>query len=224
MPPAIAGPRERQLDAPEDAAAVEAQRARRLDQRRRALEERGPREQEHVRIEREDEHRRRALERADVRKPVVGARPSEGVAQRRLDGTRVLEEVGVRVGHHVRRHRERQQQRPREEPAARKAPARDEPAGGRAPDGHAGADERDEQQRVGDVARQHGAGKVHPRVAGAERHPAPHDRGDRQHRQRCGDGRERGEPAAAADHVRRAPVGARQSRPAASIASRMRPL
>ena len=65
--------------------------------------------------------------------------------------------------------------------AARKAAARDEPAGGRAAHRDAGADEHDEQQRVADVARQHGAGEVHPRVAGAEREPAPDDGGDRQH-------------------------------------------
>ena len=128
-------------------------------------------------------------------------RQAEGLAQRGLHRPRILEEIGVRVGHHVGRHGQRQQQCPREEAASGKAAACYQPPGCRAADGDANADENDERQRIGHVSRQHGGGEMHPCFTGAEGQTATYDRRDRKHRQKPQHDREAGEEAAATVHA-----------------------
>ena len=92
--------------------------------------------------------------------------PNSG-AQRALHGPGEVEQLHVAVGDDVGRHRQRQHQQAVEQAAAGKAIHGDEPGRARAEQQRERADAREQQRRVGQRARQHGAHQVRPHALAA---------------------------------------------------------
>ena len=179
------GPGERERHAEEGAPGPEPEGAPDLGHPARVLEERGPGEEVDVRVEHRDEHRDGAAQRPHVGEPVGPGLPPERHAQPRLHGARELQQVRVRVRHHVRGDGERQHERPLEEPASGEVVHRHEPR--RRDADHRGPHPHPQAQPDGarDVLGQHRRGEVPPGLTG----PRGEDRG--------ADGQDRGrdEPA-----------------------------
>ncbi len=160
-------PGERQRDVAQRPPGAAAERAADLEHADRLLEEGGTGKGVDVRVQHQRQHRDRAAERTDLRKPVVAlAGPAESLAQRDLQRSGEFKQVGVDVGDQVAGHGQRQQQRPFEQPAAGKPAHRHQPRGA-GPD-HEGPDPDPEHQGEGgqDVARQHRRGEMRPDVLG----------------------------------------------------------
>ena len=116
-----------------------------------------------VRVEHGAHHQDGAAHGADFGKPVVPARPpAEGVAQRALHRTGIVEEVRVDVGDDIGRYGEGEDEHPFEEAAAEEIVARHHPRRTHAEREAEAADACHEDERVGDVAGQHRLEEVPP--------------------------------------------------------------
>ena len=170
-------PRRRQPDAPKGSRRPSAERARRFGEGRRLRGERGARQEVDIRIEHQGEHERGAAQRANARKEVVANAPAHRLAERRLHRPGVFEQVGVNIGHHIRRRRQRQHQRPRKHAATGEILGGHRPRRRHADDAGQHAHRQREQQRVGGVVRKHSGAQVPPRFA-RRREQGPQDRND----------------------------------------------
>ncbi len=173
--------RQRQVHAPPRLPRRLSEAARRVHHRRRARQERGAREQIHIRIKHDDEYERRACQRSNLGKPVVAALPAETVSQELLQRSGVLQIVGVRIRDDVRRHRQRQQQCPLESPAADEVARRHQPGGGSAHRDDADHDDQTQQRRLEQRRRNDRRQQVPQRVGRLS--GAPEAREHAEHRQ-----------------------------------------
>ncbi len=197
--------RQRQRRTEKTAPGAIAGQPRRFHGAARLLEKSGTREQVDIGVQGERKHRRRAVERADFRKPVIARPPAGQFAQRRLHRAGELQPVGIGVGHDVRGHRQRQHQRPLQRPPPGEAIGTDQPGRDDADRHHAGGHAEQQQQGAPGVAGQHGAEQMFQGGLAGTKDVAHHDQdgGDDEHADR------QGQPA---QHPRRGPAHTAQIR------------
>ncbi len=174
------GTREREHRTPERDGGRQPRQPRRQVEAGRSLDEGCPYRQIHVRKQHQDEQDDRSGQRADLGKPVFARPPSGELADRGLDRSAELQEVGVRVRDHIGRHGERQHQPPLEPATPRKVQCRHAPCACGAYDRDTHSDRERENQAVEGIARKDGVDQVGPDLRVGTREQREHESGERQ--------------------------------------------
>ncbi len=185
-------PRHRQRHAAERGPGGTAEGAGGFADARRLFQERRPRQEIDIGVQRHGHDGDRTAERSDFREPVIPSGvPSRQVAQQALNRPRELENVGIDIGDHIGGHRQRQHQRPFEYPSSRKLAHRDQPGGGDADQYGPQRDAGHQFQRVDDVSRQHGVQQMRPDILGRKHRHDDNGHDRQRHQYRDNDGARR---------------------------------
>ena len=174
------GPRQRQTHPQEQRPRPRPQRPRHVIGRPGLFAERRPRQQIDIRIQRRRQHDHRHAARPHLGEPVVPRRlPPHRAAQGGLHRPCILQEIHHSIGPHIGRDGQGKQQRVIQPAAARKAVHHHQPRRPRSHRRRQKAHAPHQQQRVAEIAGQHGVHKMRPDVLGRVK-------GDPDHRQHGG--------------------------------------
>jgi len=143
-------------------------------------------EQVDIGIKTQRQHERCALYRADLRKPVIARAPAERLAQCRLNRSREIQQISVRIGEHIGRKCEGQGERPLHHPSKRKDAHCHEPRRTNADDTHAKTDQNAEDCSIREISKQLGLNQMAKRaLSGLKDRECDREHGQRNER---GDG------------------------------------
>ena len=127
-----------------------------LFQKRRACQ------QVNVGIQHQREHQYRATQRTHIGQAKLTCLPPHEFAQRRLQRSGKLQQIGIGIGHHIGWHGHRQQQCPFEHASSRKTAHGGYPRRQHAAKYHANRHARHQQERVKHVVAKHGLREMAP--------------------------------------------------------------